>query len=158
VALLLSPRASADDWEAFWDKGKSLRADGKCAEAIFAFQKAIELRPDKLGSRRNIAECEEELGRFTAARTDWWALRMAASGTKEQQYKSWSQQAEDAYKRLESKVAKVTVRLEGPGLERVHVTVDGQSFSPSLFGTEVDRDPGAHVFEASYGGAAPIRA
>jgi hypothetical protein len=158
LSVVVSPAAWADDSVVFFAQGRSLRLDGKCGEAVVAFRKALELKPDGLGSLRNIAECEEELGLFASARADWWRLRGAALDTTEPKYAGWSEHGMAGYKRLEAKVPRLTVVLSGAALERVRVTVDGQPLNRDLVGTELERDPGPHAIEASYGGVAPIRA
>jgi hypothetical protein len=47
--------------------GRESRLRGDCAGAIPLFQKAADVYPAGLGSLRNIAECEETLGRYAAA-------------------------------------------------------------------------------------------
>jgi hypothetical protein len=159
VVVALSRPARADDSTIFFAQGRGLRQEGKCAEAILAFRKALELRPDGLGSLVNIAECEEALGRLASARADWWSLRTATlDPNTEVKYPHFREHAEEAYKRLESKVPRLTVRLSGAGLDHVRVTINGQPLHPDLVGSELERDPGPHLVEVSYGGVTPIRA
>ena len=157
MLAFISGAAWADDSEAFFAQGRSLRLEKKCAEAIPLFRKALDARPSGIGALRNVAECEEEIGHFASARADFWRLRAAALETNDQKYAGWDAYAETRYKNLEQKVPKMTVRLSGVGLDLVRVTIDGQPLHPDLVGTELERDPGTHVIEASYGGAAPLR-
>jgi hypothetical protein len=156
AALATAAPARADDTETFFAKGRSLRAEGKCAEALIAFRLALDLKPQGLGALRNIAECEEQLGQLASARTHWWSLRRAALQSSEPKYEGWSNDAEQAYKRLEDRVARLTVRLVGAGPERASVLIDGQPLDPRLLDVELERDIGPHTIEVSYGGAAPI--
>jgi hypothetical protein len=148
--------ARADDAELFFAQGRSLRAAGKCGEAIVAFRRALDVKPLGLGSLRNVAECEEQLGEFASARSDWWSLRRAVLVANEPKYEGWEKTAEEAYKRLEAKVARITIKLTGPGLDRVSVSVDGKPLDPRLVGAELERDLGPHTIEAAYGGAALV--
>src|SRR5262249_34943070 len=105
---------------------------------------------------RNIAECEEQLGEYASARNDWWSLRRAALQSNEARYAGWDKHAEEGYNRLATKVAHLTVRLEGPELERVRVTLDGKPLDPRLIGVELERDLGVHTVEAAYGGVSSV--
>jgi hypothetical protein len=153
VLSTLSAGARADDSETFFAQGRNLRQAGKCAEAIVAFRRAFELKPRGLGSLRNLAECEEELGHFASARADWWSLRRAVLQSNEPKYEGWDRNAEAAYKRLEPKVAHLTVRVTGYAPENATVSIDGKPLDPRLVGVELERDTGPHTVEAAYGGA-----
>jgi hypothetical protein len=148
--------AHADDSETFFAQGRALRADGNCADAVVAFRRALELRPQGLGSLRNVAECEESLGLFASARTDWWSLRRAVLQSNEPKYQGWDKDAEAAYRRLDAKVARLTVRLEGVSPERARITIDGKPLDPRMVGVELERDLGPHVVEASFDAAGSL--
>jgi hypothetical protein len=154
VALAASP-AYADDGEAFFAQGRSLRSQGKCAEAIITFRRAFEVKPEGLGSLRNVAECEEELGQFASARTDWWGLRRAALQSNEPKYANWDKDAEAAYARLEGKVARITIKLVGH-TENAQVSIDGKPLDPRLVGVELERDLGPYTVQVNYGAATPV--
>lgn len=159
VATLLAAvpsRATEEDAKTFFAEGRRLRLAGDCQNAIVAFKRALEVYPEGLGSLRNIAECEEQLGQFASARNDWWALRRATMQSNEAKYAGWDKDAEAGYNRLENKVAKLTVKVEGKDLERVRVAVDGKPLDPRLYGVPLERDLGAHTIEATYGGVSPI--
>jgi tetratricopeptide (TPR) repeat protein len=156
LSLLATTPALADDAESFFAQGRALRAQGKCADAIPAFRHALELRPQGLGSLRNIAECEQELGQYASARIDWWGLRRAVLQSSETKYETWEKDAEQAYNSLEGKVAHLTVRVQGPAPERAQISVDGKPLDPRLVGVELERDLGPHTVEAAYGGATPV--
>jgi hypothetical protein len=145
-----------EDAKTFFAQGRQLRAAGKCAEAIIPFRRALEVYPEGLGSLRNIAECEEELGLFASARRDWWDLRRAALQSNEAKYQGWKEDAEARYHALADKVAKLTIKLTGDSLDRVRVVIDGKPVDPRLLDVELERDLGPHTIEAFYGGAAPI--
>jgi hypothetical protein len=157
AALAPAPVAAINpDAQAFFAQGRKLRRDGDCDRAIVAFRHALESAPEGLGALRNIAECEEELGRHASARIDWRALHRAVLQSDDSRYAGWEKDAEAGYGRLEGKVGKLVVRLHGDDLGRVKVTIDGQPLAPGLIGVELERDPGPHTIEASKGSAAPI--
>jgi hypothetical protein len=149
-------RADDEDGRTLFAAGRELRSQGKCEAAIVQFRRALEAYPEGLGSLRNIAECEEQLGLYAAARRDWWDLRRAVLQTTQPRYQGWDKDAEGAYAKLASKVAHVTVKLEGATPDRVRVVIDGKPLDPRLVGVELERDLGAHTAEAFYGGAAPV--
>ncbi len=156
---LAAPRpalATEEDAKTFFAEGRRLRMAGDCVNAVVSFRRALEIYPEGLGSLRNIAECEEQIGQFASARNDYWALRRAALASNEAKYNGWEKDAEAGYNRLANKVGKLTIKLEGEHLERVRVVVDGKPLDPRLYGVQLERDLGTHSFEATYGGASPI--
>ncbi|AKT37549.1 uncharacterized protein CMC5_016900 [Chondromyces crocatus] len=162
VLLAFAVAAPAPAWavdsdaQAFFAQGRQLRGENRCAEAILAFRRALDLYPQGLGALRNIAECEEELGQFASARNSWWSLRRAALQSNEPKYEGWEVDAESAYKRLESKVARMTVHLRGEGKEKAELSIDGKPLDPRLLGVEIERDAGPHQLTLTYGGAVPV--
>ncbi len=157
VLLFAAPaRAANQDAETFFAQGRQLRTGGDCANAIVAFRRALEIKPEGVGALRNIAECEEKLGQFASARNDWWSLRRAVLQSSDPNYEGWDKDAESAYARLASKVAKLTVRISGEGAGGARITIDGKPLDPRLFGVELERDLGLHTIEAAYGGVTPL--
>ena len=149
-------RASNQDAETFFAQGRQLRASGDCVGAIVAFRRALDIKPEGIGALRNVAECEEKLGQFASARNDWWSLRRAVLQSSDPNYEGWEKDAESAYAKLAGKVAKLTVRLSGEGLDRVRVSIDGKPLDPRLIGVELERDLGVHTIEATFGGVTPL--
>ncbi len=156
ASLVSAAPARADDSETFFAQGRMLRAGKKCAEAIVAFRRALDLKPQGLGSLRNVAECEVELGQFASARASYWNLRRAVLQSNDPKYEGWDRDAEEAYKKLEPKVARLTVKLTGVSPERATVSIDGKPLDPRLLGVELERDLGPHTIEAAYGGVTPL--
>jgi hypothetical protein len=156
LILSVASPVRADDGETFFAQGRTLRSQGKCAEAIVAFRRALELKPQGLGALRNVAECEEALGQLASARASYWSLRRAVLQANEPKYEGWDRDADQAYRRLENKVAHLTVRLVGIAPERAVVSIDGKPLDPRLVGVELERDLGAYTIEATYGGATPV--
>ncbi|KYG00484.1 hypothetical protein BE20_55480 [Sorangium cellulosum] len=163
AALLAAAPAPAlaigaeEDAKTLFARGRELRSAGQCEQAVIAFRSALEIYPEGLGALRNIAECEEEMGRYASARRDWWDLRRAALQSNEAKYAGWSEDAELRYRALGNKVGTLTVRLHGAeGRSPVQVVLDGKPLDPRLLGVALERDLGAHTVELFYGGAAPI--
>jgi hypothetical protein len=137
----------------FFADGRQLRQAGKCAEAIPVFRKALETYPEGLGALRNIAECEEEIGRFASARRNWWDLRLAVLQSGSSKYAGWEKDAQEAHTRLGPRVARVTIRVKGG--TAAHVYVNGRPLDPRLLGTELELDLGATEFSVQDGTASP---
>lgn len=158
AVLLEAPTALAGEAEArsLFAEGRQLRLAGQCAEAIPRFRQALETYPDALGSLRNLAECEEELGRFASARRSYWDLRVAALKTSDPKYEGWDRDATEAHARLASRVARLQVRVTGPSAARVYL--NGTPFDPRLYGVEVEHDLGRLQAELRDGSASPKKA
>jgi hypothetical protein len=133
-------------------RGRELRVQGDCASAVPLFRKAYELYPAGLGSLRNLAECEEQLGQFASARRGWLDLKRLLVTNSEPKYEGWTQDAEQAAARLEPKVARLTIDVAVVGThgetvssDSVEVMVNGERLPPTVIGTPLERDPGRYV-------------
>lgn len=149
----------AADAKDLFARGRDLRTAGDCASAAPLFRKAYELYPAGLGSLRNLAECEEQLGHFASSRRSWLDLSRAlvTQDPKDaQKYEGWKADATQAAARLAPKLASVTIDLSATGTDGaaadakgVDVTLDGESVAPAIVGTPLERDPGRHVVKAA---------
>ena len=140
------------DAKDLFTRGRELRTQGDCANAVGAFRKAYELYPEGLGSLRNLAECEESLGHFASSRRAWLDLSRALLTFPDKKYDGWDKDATEAAARLAPKLAtlSIDVTLVGPGGEPAEaggteVTLDGEKLAASLMGTPLERDPGRHT-------------
>lgn len=163
AALLLglqSPEASAQarQSDTFFAEGRKLRQAGKCQEALIVFKRSLELDPARIGSLRNIAECEVELRRHASARRSYWDLRRAALQSSDPRYQGWDKDAEAAYDALTPKVPRLTIKLSGGGdaRRRTKVTIDGLPLDPRMIDVELEQDEGSHTVEADYGAVSPM--
>jgi len=155
ACLLVPARAHANpvsDAKDLFTRGRELRTQGDCVNAVGVFRKAYELYPEGLGSLRNLAECEESLGHFASSRRAWLDLSRALLTFPDKKYEGWDKDATDAAARLAPKLAtlSIDVTLVGPGGEPVRaggteITLDGEKMAASLMGTPLERDPGRHV-------------
>lgn len=171
-ALLLGvpavARADADaDAQDLFVRGRELRGKKDCGGAVPLFRKANDLAPQRLGSLRNLAECEEELGHFASARRAWLELGRGLLVSKEPtKYEGWEKDARDNATRLEPKVSKLTIDLavtrpegEGPAQpgDGTTVTVNGEIVPLALVGTVLEKDPGKYLVHAeAASGEAPV--
>jgi hypothetical protein len=148
--------AGKQDAETLFAEGRQLRLRGDCAGAILRFRQALEAHPEGIGSLRNIAECEQMLGRYASARRSWWDLRREALQSDDDAYAGWAKHAEEAHASLEAKVPRVTIKLVGGKLDGVRVMIDDKVLPARLIGVPVERDIGEHHIEVWYGGPTPF--
>jgi hypothetical protein len=159
AACLGTSAAHADpvsDAKDLFAQGRDMRSHGDCAGAVGLFRKAYSLYPDGLGSLRNLAECDEQLGHFASSRREWLDLKRALVTHADPKYDGWAQDADQAAARLAPKLATVTLDVSiagagggAAGTKGVSVTLDGDPIAPALYGTPLERDPGHHVARAT---------
>lgn len=147
--------ASDADAKDLFDRGRELRKKGDCASAVPLFKKAYELMPKGLGSLRNLAECEEQLGHFASSRRAWLELKRAALVSTDTKYGGWDADADAAAARLAPKVARLTISLEQQGEGAAQVLVNKEPIDPKLLDVPLDRDPGTYIVRAE-GGKEPV--
>lgn len=169
TALVVAPRASATpetDAKDLFARGRELRTNNDCGSAAPLFRKAWTIYPQGLGSLRNLAECEEQLGHFASARRAWLDLKRALiTAPNDPKYDGWDKDAEESAARLKPKVATFVVDVyvkspEGEALANdksgVEVFVNGESVGTTLVGTPLERDPGSYLIRAQTADAAPV--
>ena len=169
TALSLAPPAAASpesDAKDLFARGRELRTANDCGSAAPLFRKAWQIYPHGLGSLRNLAECEEQLGHFASARRAWLDLKRALiTAPNDPKYEGWDKDAEESAARLKPKVATFVVDVyvkspEGEALANektgVEILVNGESVGTTLVGTPLERDPGAYRIRAQMPGAQPI--
>lgn len=155
--------ASEADAKDFFVRGRELRAKGDCAGAAPLFRKAWELFPQGLGSLRNLAECEEQLGHYASSRRGWLDLKRALLVTKDAKYDGWDADADAAASRLAPKVARLTIVIvqrgsdgEGPLSDSsIKVSINGDPLDRKLLDVALDRDPGSYKVRID-GGKEPV--
>ncbi|MBX3224921.1 MAG: hypothetical protein KF795_30675 [Labilithrix sp.] len=169
TALLMAPSASASpesDAKDLFARGRDLRSANDCGSAAPLFRKAWQVYPQGLGSLRNLAECEEQLGHFASSRRAWLDLKRALiTAPNDAKYDGWDKDAEEAAARLKPKVAAfvVDVYVKSPDGEAlanentgVEIFVNGESVGTTLVGTPLERDPGSYRIRAQMPDAQPV--
>ncbi len=169
TALAIAPPAMASpesDAKDLFARGRDLRNANDCGSAAPLFRKAWQIYPAGLGSLRNLAECEEQLGHFASSRRAWLDLKRALiTAPNDQKYEGWDKDAEEAAARLKPKVATFVVDVyvkspEGEALANektgVEIFVNGESVGTTLVGTPLERDPGAYRIRAQMADAQPV--
>jgi hypothetical protein len=153
IALSSLPAFGSEaDAKDFFVRGRELRSKGDCAGAVPLFRKAWELYPQGLGSLRNLAECEEQLGHYASSRRSWLDLKRALLVNKDSKYDGWEADADAAATRLAPKVARLTISItqrgadgEGPLSDAsIKVLVNGDALDRKLLEVPLDRDPGTY--------------
>lgn len=158
-----TPETEAKD---LFAHGRELRANNDCGSAAPLFRKAWTIYPAGLGSLRNLAECEEQLGHFASSRRAWLDLKRALiTFPNDPKYVDWDKDAEEAASRLKPKVATfvVDVYVKSPTGEElaneksgVEIFVNGESVGMALVGTPLERDPGTYRVRAQTEYAEPV--
>ena len=158
ASALMAPAAWADAGDAkdLFDRARELRLQGDCASALPLFRRAYDAYPAGLGSLRNVAECEEALGRFGSARHAWLELQHALTTNSASRYDGWEQDAVQAAARLAPKLATLTIEVRAvtesgkpADATGIDVSFNGERVSPDDVGRPLDRDPGRYVVAAA---------
>ena len=157
-SLTVASPALADaesDAKDLFARGRELRNKGDCANASPLFYKAWRIYPQGLGNLRNFAECEEQLGHYASSRRAWLDIKRALlTAPDDPKYQGWDKDAEDAAKRIQPKVAVVTVEViqkigndKKPANEKsgVELLINGEAVAPNLIGAPLERDPGQYT-------------
>lgn len=153
LALSVMPAyAGEEDAATLFAEGRRLRAEGRCADAIVAFRRALASYPEGLGSLRNIAECQQAIGKIASARRSWWDLRRALLKNPAEKYAGWVADAEQAHAQLDDRVPRFRIELRGVDPKQVAVEVDDERIDPALLNAYLERDPGEHVVEIVHDG------
>ena len=163
AAAHASPESDAKD---LFARARDLRAQSQCATASPLFAKAWRLYPEGLGSLRNLAECEEELRHYAAARRSWLDLKRALNTkSTDPRYEGWDADATEAAARLRPRVATMVVDVQvktakGESLATeatgVELFVDGEALGKSLVSTPIERDVGLHRIRVVLADAEPV--
>lgn len=169
ITTSMAPPARADaesDAKDLFARARELRLHGDCRTAAPLFRKAYAIHPKGLGSLRNLAECEEQVGNFASARRAWLDVKRAlVAVAPDPKYDGWDTDAQQAADRLKSKVATFIVdvivsspEVEAPAHESsgVEVFVNGESVGTKLVNTPLERDPGTYRIRAQMPDAAPV--
>ena len=169
AGLAVAPSARADaesEAKDLFARARDLRTKNDCAGAVPLFRKAYKVYPNGLGSLRNAAECEEQLGHYASSKRTWLDIKRALiTMSQDPKYDGWDKDAADAAARLQPKVATVFVDVtvktpagEGPANDKsgVEVFINGESVGTTLVGTPLERDPGNYRVRVAAKYATPV--
>lgn len=150
---VISGRARADASDpaaarAQLQQGYALRQQGRCSEAIPHFTESIRL-DRKPRALLNLADCEEKLGKLTAAQTHFVEARDLAQS---QRVSDLRDEAERQLAAIEKKMPKLTVTLAKDAPTGTMVTRDGVELGSISLGVPLPTDPGDHTIVARAAG------
>jgi len=140
VMLVGRPAPAQDDKaraDALYKEGAALLKAEQLEEACSKLEESQKLDP-AIGTLGLLAFCREKQGRTATA---WRMYQDAADMAAEVGQKKRKKAAEQAAKRLEAKLSKLTIEVESP-LDNLEVRRDGEVVKRPLWGTPVPVDPG----------------
>lgn len=150
VAMMLEGRAHADDAardaeaNALWAEGRRLLTAGQTAKACTKFETSLALVP-KLGTRLNLANCYEMLGRVASA----WSTFHAAMEQARSAGDSRQEFARERAAALEPRVSRLVIEGPSGGIEDLQVARNGDVVPGAVLGQPVPTDPGEHKVVAT---------
>lgn len=144
LAVTATPAAQAQDAAGagvLFTEAKALADAGDYVAACPKFQASLDLDPS-LGTRLNLANCLQEIGKYGSAKTQW---ELAA--------KEASEKADDRVPYINEQLALVSPKVptlvvevvQGPEVLAVHLA--GSELASSKWGFPLDLDPGEVVIE-----------
>jgi hypothetical protein len=144
--LLCGGRAVAEESEAarLFQEGRALLVEGRFAEACSRLEQSQQLEP-RLGTKLNIAFCQERLGKLgTAWRVFQEALRSA---------RAEGDVAREAFakSRMDALAPRLpSLKVRAPSADQLTLLLDGAALAPAQWNTELPVDPGEHTLVAAF--------
>jgi hypothetical protein len=145
VAVVLAARTAAaqpdksdDRANALFELGRRLVAEGKIAAGCDKFRDSLALDP-AIGTKLNLADCIEQLGR----RADAWSMFAEAAAEAERVGDKRVKYARDRAAKLERALVAVTVQLTGEVPDGIRVAIAGKPVTP--WNARVFGDPGVAI-------------
>ncbi|MCH9686475.1 MAG: hypothetical protein K0V04_33890 [Deltaproteobacteria bacterium] len=129
--------------QALFDEGMRLMEEGKVEEACRDFDESQHLDP-AIGTRFNLADCYERLGRLASAWVHYVGVADAAQREGQFDRAAFARARADALEPLLSRL-----RLEVTAVDGLTVVRDGVRVGPAQWSKAVPVDPGRHVIEAT---------
>jgi hypothetical protein len=154
LSLLCAPVARADNLQtekaiALFQDGRRLVAEARYGEACERFQQSLSLA-DGIGTRFNLADCWEHLGRTASAQSLF--TEVSASATRAGQLDR-AKVARERAAALEPRVARLSIEVEEPA-QGLTVRRNGGAVPESQWGKALPVDPGSYSVEAAARGFA----
>jgi hypothetical protein len=149
LASAYVPRAYADPTAAeiaaareLFEEGLKLEDKGQWSEALERFRKvsAVKSTPQV---RFHIALCLENMGKLVDALVEFQGAASADAGAT-----NVTANAGKHVTDLKERIPRVIIKVPA-GVEGTSVTIDGNAVTPSLVGTAIPLDPGAHKLSVS---------
>jgi hypothetical protein len=133
-----------------FDEGRTLMIEGRFGEACPRLEESQRLEP-RLGTKLNVAFCQERLGKLASA---WLAFQEAVIAARREGDVAREEFAKSRIDSLEPRVPWLRVRMSaGADPEQLTLLVDGAPIEASAWGKELPVDPGDHALVAAQLGA-----
>lgn len=138
------PTDGAAAAEVLFTEGKQLAARGDYALACPKFEASLRLDP-ALGTRLNLGDCYEALGKLASA----WAMYKAAADVAGIQRDQREALAARKARQLEPRLPRLVVRVDDPPTPGMTIVRSGAALEPAMLGSATFVDPGRTVITAS---------
>ncbi len=150
TVVALSPTyALADEkQDPHFEKATELKAKGDLAGACAEFKLSLDANPAAVGLVLNVAQCNEDLGRFHTAVVNFKKLRQLAG---ELGLAEYSRTADEHLAKLDKKPATLALTFEEPPDAATKVTVGDEAYDLSK-GTTLEVNPGKQRLVVSHPG------
>ncbi|MEY2934999.1 MAG: hypothetical protein RL033_5748 [Pseudomonadota bacterium] len=148
IALLLcGGRAVAEESEAarLFQEGRALLVEERFAEACSRLEQSQQLEP-RLGTKLNIAFCQERLGKLATA---WRVFQEALSSARAEGDVAREAFAKSRIDALSPRLPSLKVRAAADA-GQLTLLLDGAALGSAQWNTELPVDPGAHTLVAAY--------
>jgi hypothetical protein len=167
ASSIAEPASGADappaEAASLFAQGRALRLHGDCANALTLFRRAYALYPAGLGSLRNAAECEAELGHLAAARRSWLDLQRSLLTSEDSKYEGWGQDAAQAAAQLGPRLVRLTIEVRALGatgqpaaVNDIQVLLNGERLDRNFIDKPLELDPGHYVVVPVDAGGRPV--
>lgn len=144
-----SERATA---RAAAEAGDAAFKEGRYEEAVDYFSRAESIlhAPTLL---LHVARAQAKLGRYVLSREAYIKVKLEALGPDAPAaFRAAQESARRELEDVERKLARLTLKVEGPARDHVRASLNGQPLSTALIGLPFASDPGSHVLEVSADG------
>jgi hypothetical protein len=131
--------------EALFDEAKKLVAQKKYAEACPKFAESNRLDRGA-GTLIHLGDCYEKTKQMASA---WATYKEAASAAQALGRRDWEQLANKRASHLEKNLARLTVKVDAGGIEKLEVKRDGAPLTEASWGSALPVDVGTHEVVAS---------
>lgn len=147
--------AAAEAADKLFREAKALMSDSRFSEACPKLEESQRLDP-ATGTLLALAICHESEGRIATAYRE---LKQVLPATASEKRRDREALVQARLKDLAPRLPKIVVVIDSnvaatPGLT---VRIDGERLEPTLYGTDVTVDPGAHTVEATSAVGDPFR-
>jgi len=132
-----------------FSEGRRLSGEGRHAEACERFERSLRLEAG-IGTKFNLADCWEKLGKTASARSLFADVAAAAESSGQD---ARARVARERAEALEPRLSKLTISVESAS-PKLRVVRNGEAVQRESWGTAIAVDPGSYEVRASAPGKA----